>query len=210
VRLLALSVALGACSFQPHAAGSDAPPVPADVSPPTEDAPADAAMVTIDAPPDACSDDDGDGDCNEDDDWACGAQPAAPGAMLMFNHGPDTRVTISQIAVEGGQLVSATPGEMLSVTFRYDIDDTACPGNCIDQLELGYTNRVKCVFDAAVSHGSGAHGVVSSMIAAPGQPGQYDLHVAIGQNFSCNSNGAHDWYFGPPDPSQTLATLCVH
>lgn len=208
-----LTVALGACSFQPHAAGSDAPVAPADTAQAADaviDAPADASMVAIDAPPDACADDDGDGNCNDSDDWACGAMPPEPSATVMFSHGNETTVTIRQIAVAGGQLVSTMPGASLSVTFHYDIDDTACPGNCIDQLELGYTNRIKCVFDQAVSHMNGAHGTINSTITAPSQPGLYDLHIAIGQNFSCNSNGAMNWYFGPPDPSQTLATLCVH
>lgn len=207
MRSVVLTVALSACSFQPHAAGGDAPQPPVTMHDASIDAPGDAPIV-IDAPPDACGDEDGDGNCNENDDWACGEQPPAPSSMLMFSHTSDTTVRISQIAVEGSQLVSTSPGAQLSVTFRYDIDDTACPGNCVDQLELGYTDRVTCVFDQAVNHQNGAQGTINAMIAAPSQPGLYDLHIAIGQNFSCNSGT--NWYFGPPDPSQTLATLCVH
>jgi hypothetical protein len=210
VRLVVLTVALGACTFQPRAAGTDAPA--GQTHDARIDAPVDAASVAIDAPPDACADDDGDGICNGADDWPCGAKPTAPQAIVVSSPGAATVATLSQIDVNGGQLVVAAPNAQVAVAFHYELDDTACPGNCIDQLEVGWVpgDRAGCVFDNGVSKTFGASGDASGTFAAPGVRGVYDMRVGVGQNYSCNYNGADTWYHGQPAASTTIAKVCVH
>jgi hypothetical protein len=130
-------------------------------------------------------------------------QPAAPAAPI----------TISQVALDGtGRLAVATPGEMISVAFHYDIDDTACPQSCVDQIEIGWVpgRRDSCPFDDTVPKQTGAQGNVNTQIRAPNMPGIYDLRANIGQNLSCTSNGANNWWNGTPAASRTFAKLCVH
>jgi len=201
-------VAVGACSFRTHAAGDDGAGAAVDASHGTIDAARDAAAVS----PDACADSDSDGICDAVDDWPCGAKPTSSGASVAIAHGGATNASVTSISISGGQLIVVAPGAALPVQFHYAITDTACGGNCIDQLELGYVpgDRVECVFDQAVSKSSGATGNTSTSVNAPATAGSYDLRIGIGQNYSCTYGGASTWYYGQPDSTQTLAKLCVH
>jgi hypothetical protein len=165
----------------------------------------------IDAP---CADDDSDGVCNSADDWPCGAKPADPGAMLMFsgNNGA-TNTTVSAVNLDGtGRYAVAASNEMMALTLSYSINDTACQTACVDQLEIGWVpgRREACVFDAAVPKATGVSGTVTVNIRAPMTKQVYDLRVNLGQNFSCNSNGANNWWGGTPASTRTIAKLCVH
>lgn len=215
---LAVIALLAACSFEhgiPELGGSgDDPMQDAGVDAPMV---LDAQAVTADAPADApppCADDDDDGVCNDDDDWPCGVKPAAPGpAMMMTGNNGKTRHTITLIDLDDtGQLAVADPQEVLSLAFHYEIKDTACPGNCVDQIEVGWSpgGRAGCVFDQGVSKQNGAEGNISVTIRAPSTPRVYDLRANIGQNYSCNHNGANSWWGDPPGASRTIAKLCVH
>lgn len=211
MRLIVVWLVAAGCSFQhgayPDGVGDtpDAPPVPV-----TGDASVDGGP-TPDAP---CGDDDGDGVCNADDDWPCGAKPDAPPAtvVLVTNNGA-TRVTISLVTLDlDGQRAVADPEDNLQLSFGYSIEDTSCGGNCRDQLEVGWVpgRRLGCPFDAAVDKEDGAKGFRTTTVRAPEDPGVYDLRFGFGQNLSCNHNGANTWWDGTPPASQTIAKLCVH
>jgi hypothetical protein len=213
---LAILTLLAACSFehgQPVTPG-DSGEVDAAVTIDAAVVPPDASVVTppMDAPP--CADADTDGVCDAVDDWPCGAKPAAPGATISFsgNNGA-TDIAITATTLDNtGRLAVATPQENLSLRFDYAIEDQACPGNCIDQIEIGWVpgGRAGCVFDDPVSKENGADGSINVMIRAPNTKQVYDLRVNLGQNFSCNYNGANSWWNATPDASKTIAKLCVH
>jgi hypothetical protein len=183
--------------------------------------PDDGPMVIVDArvndatPIDApCSDDDSDGVCNAVDDWPCGVKPAAPpSTVTMTGNNGDTNVELTEIDLGGtGRLAVATSLQFVQLELEYEITDTSCPGNCIDQIEVGWVpgGRIGCPFDDAVSRSQGAEGDISMMVRAPNTPQVYDLRANIGQNFSCTHNGANSWWGGTPAVSRTIAKLCVH
>jgi hypothetical protein len=168
------------------------------------------AVVPVDAP---CADDDADGVCNTVDDWPCGAKPTAPGSSASFSgNGGNTNWTISNVNLDGtGRLAVATPGETLSLTLRYAIDDTACPSACIDQVEIGWEpggGRSMCVYDDTVSPQNGVTATVTVNVAVPMTKKTYDLRANLGQNFQCGTG--KQWWGGTPDASHTIAKLCVH
>lgn len=208
--LVVLPLLAAGCSFEHGLLPDDDHASPPDAAvPATGDAPlADASVQP------SCDDDDGDGVCNEDDDWPCGGKPDAPPASvtLVVNDGK-TRVTITLVTLDiQGQRAVARPNENLQLTFTFSIRDTACGGNCRDQIEVGWVpgNRLGCPFDNAVDKQDGAAGVRTTSIRAPNQVGVYDLRFDLGQNYSCNHDGANTWWNGEPPASQTIAKLCVH
>jgi hypothetical protein len=214
---LAILLLVAACSFEhgrPVTGGSNGAGDNPDASTVVDVAPTDVTVVTppMDAPP--CADADTDGVCDDADDWPCGAKPAAPGATLTFdNNNGETQTTITGTTLDNaGRLAVATPQENLSLRFDYDITDTACQGNCIDQIEIGWVpgGRAGCAFDGQVSKQNGESGTVNVMIRAPNTKQVYDLRVNLGQNFSCNHNGANTWWNGTPAATKTIAKLCVH
>jgi hypothetical protein len=215
-----LAVGLAACSFRPAPAGSsgdaggpgDAPGGPIDVAQPT-----DAPGVTPprDAPVDACPDSDGDGICDAVDDWPCGVKPAAPGPTLtMTANSGKTVFVLTSIDVDGmGQLAVVAAGTTPHLGFHYQITDTACSQACDDQIEVGWApgGRVGCPFDSAVSKSGGAMGTITAYaMPVSATSGVYDLRANIGQNFSCTSGGATDWWASAPAADRNLAIVCVH
>ncbi len=204
-------VAVAGCGFEHGIASSGGdgdPPDDAEIV-------VDTQMVVDGRPVDApCEDSDNDSVCNADDDWPCGVKPAAPGAtMKMTGNGGNTEIELTQVALDGtGRLAVATPSELVSLRFHYDIEDTACPGNCVDQIEVGWTPgaRYGCPFDDPVSKQNGAQGNVNMQIRAPMTAGVYDLRANLGQNLSCTANGASNWWNSAPAASRTIAKLCVH
>jgi hypothetical protein len=171
----------------------------------------DAPAAMIDAP---CPDGDADGICDSADDWPCGTKPTAPSASIMFSgNSGQTDTTVWNVNLDSaGRLAVAAPQLNAPLTFNYSITDTACPANCIDQLEIGWVpgGRSGCVFDGQVSKAGGESGNASVTIRTPATPGVYDLRVNLGQNFSCNYQGATAWWGGTPATSRTIAKLCVH
>ena len=168
----------------------------------------------IDAP---CGDDDNDDICNGVDDWPCGAKPTtAPtgNATDTRNSGSSALTVTGTNLDQTTTLAVATSGENVTLAFNFSITDTACAQQCIDQIEIGWSpgNRVKCVFDMAVSATNGASGPINTTITAPTTttPQVYDLRINLGQNFSCNYMGAMGWYTPAPGTPQTIAKLCVH
>lgn len=190
-----LLILITGCSFTPGQPGS--PPEP------------DAAT-----PNPACSDSDGDGVCDAVDTWPCGPEPTAPPSSLdMQLHGGTTDVALTHIAFDGGSpLLVVAPGAAITVHLDYAIQDTACPGDCRDQIELGYVAgaRVGCVFDDAVPQLDGSEGHVDQTISAPMVGGIYDLRANVGQNLSCTYGGATGWWGQTPGTKQAIAKLCVH
>jgi hypothetical protein len=209
------SLVLAACSFEHgwpggnSGSGSGSDQLDAPVVVPVDAAPID---MSIDGTP-SCPDDDSDGVCNNVDDWPCGAKPTAPGSTMMIsgNNG-ESKMTITMVNLDGtGRLAVATPGESMNLTLRYDIDDTACPSACIDQVEIGWetgVGRIGCVFDDTVSPTSGIAATVNITVHAPATKKVYDLRANLGQNFSCGNTSS--WWGGTPDASRTIAKLCVH
>jgi hypothetical protein len=219
-------VCLAGCSFDPSGATSSGGPPPSQDSaistpadspnpPHAPDAPNVRAVdAAIDAHPDACPDSDGDGICDDQDTWPCGAQPTAPPATVtMTTNGTKTKFVISNIDVDSkGQQVVAAPNTTVDVTFHYAITDTACDSNCDDQIEIGWIpgHRTGCPFDNGVSKQNGASGDISTTITLPSGSGEVDLRSNIGQNLGCTYNGANDWWDAPPGSNWTLANVCVH
>ncbi len=203
-RLLAFACVLSACSFR-HGAVDEASDGAGAI-----DAPADGAHVIDARMVDALSQVTIDAST-----WPCGTMPAAPGSTITMS-GNNGATTITLTAIDfasSGQVFIATAGSSISYTIHYDITDTACPGNCVDQIEIGYVpgGRVACPFDAQVSKANGASGTITATMTAPTQTGSYDIRTNIGQNYSCTYNGATGWWGGTtPSAAWTIAKLCVH
>ncbi|HEY5926038.1 MAG TPA: hypothetical protein VIV11_30335 [Kofleriaceae bacterium] len=220
VRVL-LVCSLAACSFdygfpEPSGGGGGSGGFPNPTAP---DA---AVVVMIDAPvmppvDGPCADDDADGVCNAVDDWPCGAKPTQPNATIAWSgNSGATDTSITSVNLDStGRLAIATTQEIISLRFNYAISDTACAGNCIDQIEIGWTpgNRYGCPFDQVVSKQNGAAGTITTTIRAPNTTGTYDLRVNLGQNTGCFDNGANDWWgmsaSQDPAATRTIAKLCV-
>lgn len=210
--LVALFVA--GCGFTPSAPNGVAGP---DASDSVSDGPGSAvpmdapAHVFMDAP--SCGDDDDDGVCNEVDDWPCGAKPQAIVAQHdLYANGTLSHFALSMIAIDGaGTLVTAAHGTTVRVQMHYAATDSAC-ADCQDQLEIGWHptgHRAACIFDNDVPSGSTHTGNLDdSQLRAPQTPGVYELRMQIGQNYSCNHNGADDWW-GGNEPSDVIAKLCI-
>lgn len=207
---LALLGVLASCAFTPGRASQSTPPADSPGEPPADARPRDAAPL----PPDACSDSDGDGTCDIVDTWPCGTAPNAPGNTLaMTANGGATNFALTSIAFDAGSsLIVVARGAAIPYHYDWKITDTACGGNCIDQLEIGFVagRRVGCDVDQAISKGFGNTGHVDGSVTAPLTAGTYDLRTNIGQNFSCNYNGANNWWGGTPSSTRTIAKLCVH
>ena len=183
----------------------------------------DAAVIVDANVADAgCPDDDGDGVCNAVDDWPCGAKPTTlPATNVQWsgnNGATDTQISNTNLDATG-RLAVATKSETINLKFSFAIDDQACAGNCIDQIEIGWSvapgDRLQnCAWDNQVPKQSGATGNVNMSVATPATNGVYDLRVNLGQNISCGANGHTEWwgYQKDQDPpaSRTIAKLCVH
>jgi len=220
-----VALALAGCGFE-HGALGPGGPHDGDIDtsgPQIIDAAIDARMVDakIDAAPTQCPDDDGDAVCNSVDDWPCGAKPATPSATVQYtNNSGATVTTITQVNLNNtGRMAVVASGNNVSLTFRLQMTDTACGGNCRDQLEAGWIvaatntgNRfTTCLFDAAVSKQNGLDTNLSFNVGTPTTPRAYDLRVNLGQNNSCGANGNNDWWPSntvPPD-ARTIARLCI-
>src|SRR5262245_54574854 len=160
---------LAACSFEhgiPLGGGNGNTDAASDTGGPVVvDAP------PIDAKPDAppgCADADGDGICNSVDDWPCGAKPTTPSATVtMSGNNNKTTIDISAVNLANTtRMAVAAATANVTLDFDYDISDTACPGNCVDQIEMGWVtgSRSGCPFDGVVSKQNGASGSIQTMI----------------------------------------------
>jgi len=212
---MALSVAvLTNCTFAPSSSTSQ----PGDAPGGTHDAGLDGhvvidagANVVMDAP---CADDDHDGVCNAADDWPCGAKPTAPANHLeLTDNGGHTDFKLTNIVLGGAStLAVASPGATVKIQLDYSATDTAC-ADCVDQLEIGWHptgRRAGCIFDNDVPAQGGRQGSVNTnSFNAPTTPGVYDIRINIGQNYSCDYNGATNWW-GGAEPPDSIGKVCVH
>lgn len=203
--LLLLLLAVAGCSFEPGTFQ------PADATADSDGGLDTMSEALADGP---CPDEDGDGVCNVVDDWPCGVKPAAPsGAVMIVANSGLTNVAIDTTSLGGtGLFAVAAPSSTPSLTFQYAITDTACTGNCVDQIEVGWSpgGRIACPFDSGVSRIYGASGTITTTVTAPATPQSYDLRVNLGQNYSCNYSGATAWWGSTPGSNGTIAKLCVH
>lgn len=222
MRLVVVGLVLAGCGFEHGALGIPAPTDDADVDPDSPPIAVDAAVdAKPDTPPPPCPDDDTDGVCNAVDDWPCGAKPTTPGATVAFmNNGTSTSTTVTMVDLDGtARMAVAPPSTNVSLTLRLQITDTACGGNCIDQLEAGWVDHAAnagnrfstCLFDDPVSKTSGVVANLSFNVGTPGTKKVYDLRVNLGQNNFCGDDGINGWWGNqvPPD-TKTIARLCVH
>jgi hypothetical protein len=132
--------------------------------------------------------------------------------VVLTANGTQTQLTISAISLAGSQTPTVTAGSSVALMFHYDFQDTACSGNCIDQIEIGFVpgSRIGCVFDGSVPKATGAQGTISTNVTMPTTPGQYDFRVNIGENYSCTYNAATNWWGATPPPAATIARVCVN
>lgn len=222
VRVLVIAL-FAACTYQAPGAS---PGIADDDDQPMPDGPA------PDTGQPACTDSDGDGVCNEldkcpgNDDgldgdqdgiadgcdtWPCGEEPALPNAAVTVGDAT-WGATLSNVNFGGGRLKVATKDVDVALSFDFDIHDKSCPGNCIDQIEVGIIagERQKCPFDQAVSKQNGANGSRATTLRTPNASGLYTVRYGLGQNFGCFSGGATDWWQQPEPPaSHTIAILCI-
>jgi len=130
--------------------------------------------------------------------------------------GTETSMTLTMMAMghPGSQMLVVTPGQALTFMLHYQITDTACDSGCIDQIEVGFIagTRLGCVFDQTVPNPGGASGNSPQFaLNAPATAGSYDFRAHIGQNYSCNYNGATGWWANsPPLDAATMVKVCVH
>ncbi|HUS30598.1 MAG TPA: hypothetical protein VMZ53_18945 [Kofleriaceae bacterium] len=219
MRLVVLLGLIAGCSFEHGRLGPTQADAEVDATGPVV---IDAAIdAKIDAPPTTCPDDDADSVCNDVDDWPCGAKPSTPSATVQFmNNGTATTTTISVVDLDStGRMAIVAPQTTVSLGFRLQVTDTACSGNCVDQLEAGWVDHATglgnrfttCLYDDPVSKMNGLDTSLSFNVGAPATRKVYDLRVNLGQNFYCGANGTTGWWGGavPPD-TKTIARLCVH
>ena len=176
----------------------------------------------MDAP---CADDDHDGVCNAVDTWPCGAMPtnvpgmtfevASTDAAMDFKLGNGT----TKIAINGGTtLVVMTRQQAVHFVFPWTAIDGRCPGNCIDQLEVGFHpqgaqaagHRAGCLIDQPINKNGGNTGTVddATQVTTPNATGVFELRAGIAQNYGCTYNNATDYYSG--EPSTVMALFCIH
>lgn len=220
-RVLVLALLAVGCQYHAPAAGDDVDPD----APPTTDGPA------VDTSLPACGDADGDTVCDEDDTcpgsddridadndtvadgcdtWPCGAEPAAPAASVTVGNAT-WGATLSNVSFGGSTLKVAESNTDVSLSFDYAIHDSSCPGNCIDQIEVGIItgNRQRCPFDQTVPKNQNVTGSRTTTLRIPNTPGVHTVRYGLGQNFSCTSGGANNWWLGEPDATHTIAIVCV-
>jgi hypothetical protein len=203
VRLLAIAVSVGACSYNEPTTGHGAPD--AAVTHPEAGTPSDGAAT--DAP---CVDKDGDGVCDSVDTWLCGAaMPSSPGNTVGLEsqnsnlHGVD-------FGGSNPRVFMATPNQALRFSFDWGLQ-VDCPGSgsCRAQIEYGIAGvgKVGCAVDINVNDnqfnfGFGSH----ANLNAPATPAVYEVRAKVGLQSSCGS----DWYNSTePDSSETIAIVCV-
>lgn len=217
---------LAGCSF-PHGAldqtngPSDGPGSERPIDGAIDSRPLDA-KVFLDAP---CPDDDADGVCNNVDDWPCGAKPsAAASPFTMSGNSGATLTTITNVNLDNTMryaVINGGAGVTVPLTFHLNLADTACPSNCIDQLEAGWVDHVAntgnrfstCLFDQTVQKNNPADTDLSFTVPTPNpaSPKAYDLRVNLGQNYYCGANGNTGWWGGQvPTDVKTIARLCVY
>lgn len=207
----------GACTTGPDGDGDgkvdDCDPCPLDNP---DDPDGDGVCTTADLCTAGNDTDDADSDSVPDacDDWPCGAKPPSPGSTVMWVT-PSENVTLSGIDVATqGQLIVATPGQVLAVTATFSIIDCQCAG-CIDQIEIGFIPGGKdtCLYSGNPA-GNGnclipTVGAQTRNVTAPTTAGTYDLRFNRGNDNSCQANGVW-WDNSPPGTGNTFAKLCVH
>lgn len=209
-----MALIVASCGFTPtvqhDTPGADAPASTGSGSGST--VPMDApAKIYMDAPP--CADDDQDGICNTLDEWPCGVDPEPIAATHdIYDNGTVTHFALSMISLNAqGTLPVVAHGSQIRIQMHYAAVDNAC-AECTDQLEVGFHpagHRAGCILDRGIPSGTTQVGDINTTaIRAPAAPGVYDLHIQIGQNFSCNYNGAND-YYGGSERTDVIAKLCV-
>jgi len=151
--------------------------------------------VHYDVAPGSCADDAG----------------AVPSTVILTRNSGQTKLTLSSISLSGSQMPTVAAGSSALLLFHFDLQDTACSGTCVDQIEIGFIPgpRIGCVFDSSVPKSTGTQGDIGMTVTAPTTPGRYDFRVNIGENFSCTYNGATNWWGATPPPSATIARVCV-
>lgn len=208
-----MALIVAGCGFSPSVQhdtqGADAPPADGSgsVSVPMDAPP----KMVMDAPP--CADDDQDGICNTVDEWPCGATPGEIATSHdLYENGTVTHFALSMISFnDQGTLAVVGHNTQIRIAMHWTAVDNAC-NECTDQLEVGFHptgHRAGCILDRGIPSGTTQVGDISTTaIRAPNAPGLYEVRMHIGQNFSCNSNGATDWY-GGNEPQDVIAKLCV-
>lgn len=220
-RVLALALVVG-CQYQAPAAGddvdTDAPPTPSDGPAPDTSQPAcaDADGDTVCDEDDTCPENDDRIDTDNDsiadgcDDWPCGSLPAAPSASVTVGN-TTWGATLSNVSFGGSTRTVAAKNSDVSLSFDYAIHDSSCAGNCIDQIEVGIItgNRQRCPFDQTVPKNQNVTGSRTTTLRIPNTSGVHTVRYGLGQNFSCTSGGANNWWLGEPAETHTIAIVCV-
>lgn len=118
-------------------------------------------------------------------------------------------ITISNARLgEGGNRAVVRSGDSVRVRFDWFIDDDGC-SSCTDQIELGtQRGRLACVYND-VPPPAGDAGSFDNPLMVEGPPRVIELRFNLGQNFSCDANGADDWWPAAPTVGNNFALICV-
>jgi len=213
MRRLVFLAMLSGCAFRP---GGDGGADDVAVTDGGDEVVPDGAVLSIDAPPPACADGDGDGVCDAEDAWPCGATAPTQASAVMTGDN-NLAATISNVSItgggaDGGRVVVATAGAALSYQLTWSLrdNDVLC-STCQDQIEVGLVagKRHGCVFDANPPQNQTQTGTATMAMTAPTTPGVYALRFRLARDFGCNAFGRDDWWIAAPTADQTFGVICV-
>lgn len=178
---------VGACAFNPPSSGG-----PVDASTEAE-----------------CADTDGDGVCNEADDWPCGAKPEDPGEGMRDESG-DREWTAYLVVIGERRRVVKAAGEEFRTDFGWTVEvNCGGPSGCMAFLEYGFgATRSGCVRGSMIpsDRPTGAYTRDFDM-RAPMTPGVHELRLNAARIDTCGDSDL--WFGGDPGPESTIAFVCV-
>ena len=120
-------------------------------------------------------------------------------------------VTITNVSINGGSNVAfLSTNESFSLNISYNIMDCDCEG-CRDQIEIGFVpgeSHLYCAYDGVPGCSSPVQGNHNTTIAAPSDPGVYDIRFGRRQDYGCFHSHTN-WWNGTPPESRTIGMICV-
>ncbi len=213
-RFLALSV-WAACGFAPNNAATPSADAPDSGMGSGSGSGSGSGMGSGSGSGSGCAQDvDGDGICDDVDDWLCGTKPSAPGNFNVTTFAYQFQDSSVKLDNVGQTLLAVTPNQAFSVEFGYQFT-VGCNANndCTVQIELGTdvakdscvdNKTVRGAFVLGFQIGSG-NGTAQTTMTLP-TAGLYTLLATPYKADQC-PNG---WGAGStPDSRQVVGIVCV-
>ena len=162
-----------------------------------------------------CGGSDGDGVCDDVDDWPCGAKPNAPGNFNVTTFQYTLKDSNVELADQSKTLLVVHPGDQFSVKYDYQV--TVPCGTfqtCHVQLELGTDAGKQGCGDSVDVQGVqlgplqlGTGSGTSNLNLSLANAGVYKILTQPNEASSC---GGNSWVGGTPDDHLTVGIVCVH